>query len=82
MDIIKGKHLGPLGLLPAKEGTCSQCAVKHEPEQPHNRDSMFYQYRFYNEFGRWPTWVDAMEHCSFEVKDHWIRSLKELGVKI
>jgi hypothetical protein len=69
-------------LLPAPPGTCPECAVKHEPEQPHNQQSLFYQYRFYHENGRWPNWRDAMSHCSDEVKAAWIKGLAEVGVKV
>jgi hypothetical protein len=55
--------------------------VKHEPEQPHNQQSLFYQYKFYNEHGRWPTWQDAMAHCTDEVKQIWREALKEHGVE-
>ena len=39
-------------LLPAPKGTCPECAVKHDPDQPHNQQSLFYQYHFYHEHGR------------------------------
>lgn len=64
------------------EGTCPMCAVKHDPAQPHNLQSLTYQYKFYDEHGRWPTWEDAMEHCTKEVQQFWIQSLKEKGVEI
>jgi len=54
--IIPGKHLGAFGLMPAAPGTCPECAVDHPPELPHNQQSLFYQYKFYNDHGRWPTW--------------------------
>lgn len=63
-------------------GTCPVCAVNHPPEQPHNRDSLAYQYKFYDEHGRWPTWADAMEHCSDEVKAYWKEALEAHGVEI
>ena len=69
-----------LGRVP--EGTCPECAVNHPPEQPHNLQSLTYQYRFYDQNGRWPTWEDAMAHCSDEVKAFWIEKLREHGVKI
>lgn len=55
MEVIKGKHLGPFDLMPPPPGTCKECAVKHEPEQPHNKQSLFYQYNFYNQHVQ-PTW--------------------------
>jgi hypothetical protein len=69
-------------LLPAKEGTCPECATKHNPEQPHNQRSLYYQTKFYMENGRYPTWKDAMEHCSEEVKAWWIVQLKEHGIEV
>lgn len=67
-------------LLPCKKDVCQECAVKHEPDQPHNAQSMYYQYKFYGEKGRWPTWADAIAHCSDEVKKLWITALKKEGV--
>jgi hypothetical protein len=80
--IIEGKHLGELKMLPAKEGTCGECATEHLEHEPHNQQSMFYQYHFYNNHGRWPTWADAMEHCERGIKDHWIKELKKHGIEV
>jgi hypothetical protein len=77
--MITGKHLGPFTMFPAEKGTCPECAVKHEPDQPHNQQSLFYQYNFYNEHGRWPTWDDAMSHCSDEMKGLWVLELRKRG---
>ena len=82
MEAIKGKHLGGFTLMPAKEGTCPECAVNHEPELPHDAKSMFYQYKFYNEHGRFPAWNDAIAHCEDDVKMLWVQSLREHGVEI
>lgn len=69
-------------LLPPAPGLCQECAVKHEPEQPHNQRSLYYQYRFYRKNGRWPTWADALAHCSPEVVDAWIDELGRMGVDV
>lgn len=82
MKTIKGKHLGPFDLLPPAPGVCQECAVDHDPSLPHNKHSLFYQYKFYNDHGRWPTWEDAMAHCTDEVKDYWKKALAEHGVKL
>ncbi len=74
-------HLGGFALLPPKEGTCPLCAVKHEMKQPHNQQSLFWQYDFYGKNGRWPTWKDAMAHCDEATQKHWITELTRLGVK-
>jgi len=79
--LIKGKHLQPFSLFPAKPGTCPECAVAHEPELPHNQQSLFYQYSFYNEHGVWPTWGDAMAHCNEEMKEFWKSELQAVGIE-
>jgi len=80
--IIPGKHLGAFGLMQAAPGTCPECAVDHPPEYQHNQQSLFYQYKFYNEYGRWPTWEDAMAHCSDGMKAIWREELRKRGVEI
>lgn len=81
MGYLKDKHgMELLGATPP--GTCSECAVEHAPEQPHNQQSITYQYTFYDQHGRWPTWADAMAHCPEEVKDVWISELRRRGVDI
>ena len=64
------------------EGTCPQCATMHDPKHPHNRASLAYQYKFYDQYGRWPTWEDAMAHCAEEIKEYWKQALRERGVEI
>lgn len=59
MGYLNNKHgMTMIGATPP--GTCPECAVAHAPDQPHNRDSLCYQYKFYDAHGRWPTWEDAM----------------------
>lgn len=69
-------------LLPAPPGVCSQCGVDHEPDQPHNQQKLLYQYWFYAEHSRWPTWEDAMAHCSDEVYEMWREGLAGHGVEV
>lgn len=67
MGHLNDKHgMTLLGATPP--GTCPECAVAHDPEAPHNQQSLAYQYKFYDKNGRWPSWADAMAHCSPEVK--------------
>jgi hypothetical protein len=81
MGQLQEKHgLTLLGNVPP--GTCPECAVKHDPEMPHNQQSLAYQYKFYDKHGRWPTWADAMAHCSAETKAYWIAELKKRGVEV
>ena len=62
-------HLAPWMLLPAAPGKCSECAIDHTPDMPHDNRSLFYQYSFYKQHGRWPLWEDAMKHCAENVKE-------------
>lgn len=81
MGYLQEKHgMQLLGITP--EGTCPICATKHHPKQPHNQQSLTYQYKFYDKNGRWPTWEDAMEHCPDEVKELWREELQNRGVKL
>lgn len=65
---------------PMKEGQCAECAVFHTPDQPHNQLSLFWQYSFMEKNGRWPTWADALKHCTDEVRAFWVAALAEKGV--
>ncbi|WP_312647538.1 hypothetical protein [Aminipila sp.] len=80
MKIVE--NAGTMMLMPAAPGTCPICATKHDPNMPHNRDSLYYQVRFQMENGRGPTWLDAMEHCSDIVKEMWTEALKEHGINL
>lgn len=75
-------HLRPFKLLPAKPGTCEQYATAHDPAFPHNQQSITYQYWFYGEHGRWPTWADAMAHCEPRLRDDWAAALKKRGIAV
>lgn len=80
MGYLKEVHgVTLLGKTP--EGTCPVCATKHESYQPHNQRSLTYQYKFYDEHGRWPIWEDAMEHCPEEIKEAWREELEKIGIK-
>jgi len=71
-----------LHLLPAKPGTCLECAVEHDLAHPHNQQSLYYQYHFYADNGRWPTWGDAMAHCTDEMKAFWVEELAKHGIVV
>lgn len=72
---------GPGGftLLPAAPGTCPECAQAHAPEQAHNAQSLFYQYRFRSQHGRWPTWKDAVAHLPPAIAARWEQALRARG---
>ena len=81
MGYLKDKH-NMILMDKVREGTCPMCATVHKPEQPHNQCSFFYQYKFYDENGRWPTWEDAMAHCSSEIRRFWVEELRKRGVEV
>lgn len=83
-DLKPSPHLGGFTLLKGKlqPGQCAECAVVHPPEQPHNQQSLHYQYAFREKHGRWPVWHDAMQHCTPEVQQQWTAALAERGVVV
>ncbi len=62
-------------LLPPKGDVCQECATDHAWDQPHNQQSLYYQYYFYSQHARWPNWSDAMAHCPDPVKAIWRQQL-------
>ena len=66
-------------LPPLDPNVCQICGRDHEPDQPHDRQKLQYQYWFYQENGRWPTWKDAMDHCAQSTKADWEKALKNVG---
>ena len=69
-------------LLPVAPGLCPECAAKHTSDEPHNKDSLFYQMRFYMRHNRYPTWADALSHCPKEIQTAWISELKKRGIYV
>jgi hypothetical protein len=72
----------PLMVLPPRPDLCQVCAGKHEPGEPHNPQSLYYQMTFNMQHGRGPNWVDAMAHCDERVKKLWREALVEMGVDV
>jgi hypothetical protein len=66
-------------LLPPSPDVCQICAVKHEPAKPHDATSLFYNCKFKMEYGRYPTWLDAIAHCPREIRAAWKKELKIRG---
>jgi len=80
MGYLKEHHkMTLLGNTPP--GTCTECGIKHDHYLPHDRESLVYQYIFYDQHGRWPTWEDAMAHCTDKVKEYWREALVKRGIK-
>jgi hypothetical protein len=66
-------------VLPPSADKCQVCAIKHEPDAPHNAQSLYYVTTFYGMIGRAPTWADAVAHCSAPVREAWAAELKRRG---
>lgn len=73
---------GGFKLLPCGPDVCQMCAVDHPPENPHNRDSLYYQYKFFAENERWPTWTDAVSHCEEKLAEFWLSEIRRRGVPV
>jgi hypothetical protein len=73
---------GTMFLLPPAADRCQVCASKHEPELPHNAQSLYYQTAFNMEHGRAPNWLDAMANCTDEMKATWTAALIDRGVDV
>lgn len=71
-----------LRLVPPAPNVCATCAADHAPDEPHNRDSLYYQLAFYQRHKRWPTWADALAHCSSDVAALWRVELHARGVDV
>ena len=69
-----------LQLLPPHPDRCQICADKHDPMQAHNAQNFYYQFLFNDQYGRSPTWNDAIAHCPQNIKDAWLNRLNALGV--
>ncbi|MCF6126040.1 hypothetical protein EN904_12235 [Mesorhizobium sp. M7A.F.Ca.CA.001.07.2.1] len=70
------------GLMPPALDACHVCGHRpaHGSDEPHNAQSLYYQYAFYADNGRWPTWRDAIAHCSTPVREGWEAELRRRGV--
>lgn len=75
--MLREAEVAPMKLLPAAKGTCPMCAHPHDPTDPHNQQSLFYATRFSMEYGRSPTWADAVAHCSPAMQAAWEAALQE-----
>lgn len=69
-------------IAPPVPGVCPVCAVNHDAAMPHNRDSLYYQMRFHQKNGRFPSWADAMAHCDDHTRAVCMGLLAEHGVNV
>lgn len=56
-------------IIPITRGACKICGVCHAPELPHELTSIYYLNWFYQKNKRFPTWEDAMSHCSEKIQE-------------
>lgn len=82
VDAETGEKTGRMFVLPPAKDRCQICASKHEPAEPHNAQSLYYQTVFNMEHGRAATWLDAMEHCPPELQEIWTKALEDRGVDV
>ena len=71
---------GAIKVVAPSPGKCAICATAHDPQEPHDRNSLYYQNRFHRGHKRFPTWADAMAHCKEPVKAAWKEKLLAQGV--
>jgi hypothetical protein len=76
------EHTRQWQVLPAPPDRCQICAMPHGLEEPHNRQSLFYQLFFHQRYGRWPTWHDAIAHCPANVQQVWREALLKRGIAL
>ena len=67
-------------ILPINRRVCPLCADKHSKEEPHNRNSLYYKIRFFQEHRRMPTWGDALSDCGPCMRSYWEKEMKKKGV--
>lgn len=70
-------ELSEIKIVAPGPGRCHVCATAHRKEDPHDRDSLYYQNRFFRKHKRFPTWEDAMSHCTEERKAAFRDELKQ-----
>ena len=66
-------------LLPPSPGKCQCCAVEHKKHEPHNQQSVYWQFWFNMKFGRSPTWADAIAHSPEPLYSYWKNRLIEIS---
>jgi hypothetical protein len=68
-------------LLRPAPGLCDDCGRDHDPAQPHDALTLFWQ-TDRNMKGLDRSWMAAMAHCTPEVQAHWVDTLTTAGVDV
>ena len=68
-------------IMPPPAAACQICGKHpaHHKNAPHDAQSIYFQYAFFSEHARWPTWKDAVAHCPPEVRKVWEKELRLRG---
>ena len=74
------QNMEEIKVVPPSPGTCPICATNHDPGEPHDRDSLYYQNWFRKKYRRFPTWEDAMSHCEENTRARFIKRLERRGI--
>lgn len=74
------ENMEDIKVIPPFPGSCPICATVHRPEEPHDRDSIYYQNYFRRKHKRFPTWADAMSHCTEAMKEDFKKRLALRGI--
>jgi hypothetical protein len=58
-------------ILKPGEEMCQTCGVRHEENEPHDANSLYWN--LHNELRNLPepTWSDAIAHCDQDTQKHW-----------
>lgn len=76
------KRMGEVRISAPVHGTCPVCATVHDEAEPHDLSSLYYQNQFFKKNKRFPTWADALRHCSPITKAVWVEKLKKSGLSV
>ena len=76
------KDMGEIRITAPVPGSCPVCAKVHEEQEPHDLHSLYYQNQFFKAHKRFPTWADALRHCSPMTQAVWVEKLKKEGYQV
>lgn len=62
-------QLEHIKVIPPRPGACKVCAAFHEPNSPHDVNSLYYRTKFRRKHGRYPTAEDAGRHCKTDGRE-------------
>ena len=68
-------------ILPLSRWKCPICADRHTEKEPHNRNSLYFQMRFFQDHRCSPTWGDCLSGLSPLMKAYWRMEMKKKGVR-